>query len=213
MATRSQKERTAPLRKVPREILSGAFVSQALQQMGILPATDAHFFLPAQFAMGEPPLRGWAGPEAAAATGLGLPRGGDPEALRRDREIRAQVRRRDEARWAHLPKIGAPPPTVPAVSAAAAASAPLSLSPVAVSSGDHASIRLGERSSLSSFSSGGGGSDLEPPLEGAAVLHIHAHGVARVGVEHQVTPPPPPPQRVKEEEVRNRSGSTQRSEG
>jgi hypothetical protein len=82
---------------------------------------------------------------------------------------------------------------------------------VAVSSGGHASIRLGERSSVSSLP---GGADAEPPLEGAAVLHIHAHGVARVGVEHQVTPPPPP-QRVKEEEVgdRNNSGRTQRSWG
>jgi hypothetical protein len=43
--------------------------------------------------------------------------------------------------------------------------------------------------------------DADDDIEGLAVLHVHAHGAARVGVEHRLPPPPPLPDHKREEEA------------
>ena len=43
-------ERTVVARKTPHQVLSGAFVSQALQEMGVLPKGKDSYFLPMDFA-------------------------------------------------------------------------------------------------------------------------------------------------------------------
>jgi len=195
---RASLERSLPLRRIPREILSGAFVTQALQHMGLLPppppppsaaamlhaaaaasAADdpqAAAFLPIHFAMQEPPPPGW---DDAADAAFGHQKMSRKE-QEKARQVRAALREQDKQRWAHLPVLGPPPPSAAAL--AAAASAPSSAS---ASSSSHASI---------SVSSADFDAELELEREGLAVLHIHAHGVARIGVEHQLPPPPPLPE-------------------
>lgn len=128
---RASLTRTLPLRRRSRELLSGAFVSAALQAVGALPQGAECYFLPGEFLMRAPPAEGWeahwrdweAEADASAANGSGnaAARGGGGEQ---------------------------------AASSAAAVG-----------------VRIG-----------GDGSG----AEGAAISRMHAHGVARVGVEHRL---------------------------
>ena len=185
---RASLERTSVLRRVPREILSGAFVSQALQAMGMLPQSDQHYFLPMHFAMTAPPAEGWASldvedgaaeimDEASPSGGsvVGKEKSKSAAQKKREAELRERVRKEERERTAHLPQLGPPPPPPSAAHDDAAAVG-----------GDHSAIRV-----AGSSSSKAAASDFS---EGLAILHLHAHGVARIGVEHQVLPPPPPEQ-------------------
>lgn len=191
---RASLERTSVLRRVPREILSGAFVSAALQSMGMLPQSDQHYFLPMHFAMRSPPAEGWASLGVEDGAQELLDEGGAGAAHKeqrmsaaqkaREQELREKVRKEERERTAHLPQLGPPPPPPSADDAAAAAAA----------DGDHAAIRVGDSKSSAAAMA----------TEGLAILHLHAHGVARIGVEHQVMPPPPPAEKDQQDEQGSR---------
>jgi hypothetical protein len=214
---RASLERSLPLRRIPREILSGAFVTQALQHMGLLPpppppvslpaigfsasaaaaAAAAMMddaaqlsFLPVHFAMQEPPLEGWPASSAAdgsATTSSAAAAAAVKQKSQREREQERQVRAALREQDARR---WAHLPSLappPPPGVAAAASASRSASSARAAGASHAAIAVAR--------------DADDDIEGLAVLHVHAHGAARVGVEHRLPPPPPLPDHKREEEA------------
>lgn len=160
-------ERTLPLRRIPREILSGAFVSQALQQIGVLPQSSDAYYLPMDFAMLEQPNGiGW---EIDTWT-------------KREREKEAADRaaaiENEQRLTAHLPKLTGPGATIATQPTSPAPSSPPLPSASASSSSPSLSVDVDPDSSSSS--------SLLASQEGSAIVRIHRHGQARIGHEQQV---------------------------
>lgn len=68
---RRAMRRTVDARRQPRQIVSGSFVSLALQRIGLLPEGDSHFFEPIEFSQYRAGGRGRARPGAAEGALLG----------------------------------------------------------------------------------------------------------------------------------------------
>lgn len=177
---RASLERTLPLRRIPREILSGAFVSQALQNIGILPQSSDAYYLPMEFAMLEAP------------EGLGWPQDDWSQKRKAEEAKKLQAALEEEQHLhAHLPKFTGQHSIV--------------TSPSFQSSSLQPSISNASSSSSSSSSSDHSLRVDGATVEGAAIQRIHAHGVARIGIEQQV--PQPPPQKMKEDSPAVSSGA------
>lgn len=189
-------ERTMPLRRMPREVLSDAFVSQALQHMGILPAVvvqtqmtgregnseadpnhmnNQMYFLPMDFAMKEPPAPDDEEEWLDANDGeRRRQKKVTEEELFKEHQARKAAQSAESSSMSHLPHLAPSPPLPSALRAAAITPA---------TSPSHASISMHHESIEDEIMR-------EYEREGVAILHIHAYGKAKIGLEYAIPIPP-----------------------
>jgi len=167
---RSSLDRSQSLRRLTREILSGAFVTSALRAMDVLPKEEnERIYMPMDFAMHAPTQEGGEGAEMGRINKKGA------KWLEKEKEERKRLEEEEAQLDTHVPQVTQPPSIAPyPVHAPASARSPSRFS--------SPSPRSATSVSIPSFACDGS-------VEGAAIVRIHAHGIARIGIEQKLPRP------------------------
>jgi len=167
---RSSLDRSQSLRRLTREILSGAFVTSALRAMDVLPKEEnERIYMPMDFAMHAPTQEGGEGAEMGRINKKGA------KWLEKEKEERKRLEEEEAQLDTHVPQVTQPPSIAPyPVHASASARSPSRFS--------SPSPRSATSVSIPSFACDGS-------VEGAAIVRIHAHGIARIGIEQKLPRP------------------------